>query len=126
VDRVNLVADPHLRRLAALARERRHADAVARGLRFWLDRRPTSDNWWHRVIGVPRHLVRILTLAGDALPGDVRDATLRLLLDERDAGEFGFRAGANGDGAYRVGQNAATGANLIWLARVRLEAACLR
>ncbi len=42
--------------------------AIVRGLEFWLERDPQSDNWWHNVIAAPQELGRLLVLMRDDLP----------------------------------------------------------
>ncbi len=82
----------HLTRLRALAvatqtsthalyHRRDAVQAVERGLRAWLDRQPTSDNWWHNTIGQQLVLAPVLVLLKEDLtPGLFQDAA-RLLQD---------------------------------------------
>ncbi len=105
---VHLVRLRRIARLIAETGERRPADeaaaqALRRGLRLWLDRRPMSDNWWHNTIGQQRELVRIVLLADAALDADLRAGVIGLLQDPGKAAP-----------------DQATGQNLVWYATQQL------
>jgi len=80
----------HLWHLEVLARAYRFADgqykgddrmsaAFRAGLQYWVDRHPTSDNWWFNVIYAPRRLSDALLLMADTLPPDLVAATAVLI-----------------------------------------------
>ncbi len=47
--------------------------------RFWVTRKPESDNWWHNTIGAPSALMRILVLFGEGLDEILWDQTIDIL-----------------------------------------------
>lgn len=68
----------HLTRLYSLAKlyvspgNRWYKDALMKtkihaAINFWMDLKPTSDNWWHNDIGVPRKMTAILIMLRDEL-----------------------------------------------------------
>lgn len=80
----------HLSHLETLARAYRLQDgthydneqtnaAFRIGLQYWVDRHPTSDNWWFNVIATPRQLSNALLLMVDTLPPDLIAATAELI-----------------------------------------------
>ena len=82
----------HLGRTNVMLRGARHRDvadvdrltlldAARSAQRFWLGRRPESDNWWHNTIGGPSSLMRLLILFGEDLESELREATLNILAD---------------------------------------------
>jgi chondroitin AC lyase len=44
---------------------------VERGLRYWFQRRPLSNNWWNNTIGQPLAISRTLVLLEDVLPPEL-------------------------------------------------------
>jgi chondroitin AC lyase len=54
-------------------------DAVLRGLQFWVDKDPQSDNWWWNCISSPRDLSKTLLLMGDVVSTDLVAATALLV-----------------------------------------------
>lgn len=96
----------HLTRLYALTKlyvskeSRWHNNAdlstlIHRGLDFWFSRMPTSDNWWHNEIGVPRKATSILLMLDEEATEEEKKGCLKLLEKSR----FGR-----------------TGQNKVWLA----------
>lgn len=73
--------------------------AVIDGLRAWLRRRPSSENWWHNTIGAQLALMPILVLLKDELPDEVMAASINLLTMPRN-----------------VQPDRVTGQNLTWYA----------
>jgi len=75
----------HPSRLAQLAevygaeKDEKVKDAVLRGLKFWVDQDPQSDNWWWNCISSPRDLSKTLLLMGDVVSRDLVDATAKLV-----------------------------------------------
>lgn len=49
------------------------------GLEFWFSLMPTSDNWWHNEIGVPRKATSILLMLGDEATEKEKQGCLKLL-----------------------------------------------
>lgn len=115
---------PHLQRLAAMAAAYRTADhplfnspelksAILRGLDFWCRANPQTDHHWFIEIGAPMQLLPVLFLMESELPAGQLHAALPLV-------RASYR-----DGAFRYGPNEATGANMMWVARMNLEASVL-
>lgn len=75
----------HPVRLAQLAevyavdQDEKVKDAVLRGLQFWVDKDPQSDNWWWNCISSPRDLSKTLLLMNDVVPNELVDATAKLV-----------------------------------------------
>jgi chondroitin AC lyase len=116
----NWRAMDHLTRLRRIARalvEPGHAlhasaagrDALNRGLRAWLQRKPVSDNWWHNTIGQQRELARVLLMAGPLLDSETAARVIGMLQDPS-----------------MVPAAQATGQNLIWYASQQLLRGALR
>ena len=69
--------EPHLLKLATLARGYVNEgdyyqssdlyDAIARSMKYWVDRNLSDKNWWHRIIGFPNRLKMPLVLMADDL-----------------------------------------------------------
>ena len=72
-------------------------DGVKRGLTFWYERKPKSDNWWHNQIGQQLQLERILVLLDGDLPPDLVQTGLTYFMDLSKPSK-------------------ATGENLVWFA----------
>ena len=96
----------HLTRMYALAklyadrssawyRNERIGDVLHKGLEYWYVKKPSSLNWWHGEIGVPKKLAAILLLIRDELSDRELDEGLKLVACSR----FGM-----------------TGQNKVWLA----------
>lgn len=88
---------------APAARANEMASAMARGLDYWLTRKPRSGNWWHNTIGQQRELVRIVLLAPQALPPELTQQLLAQLVDPT-----------------MVPADQATGQNRVWYATQQL------
>jgi chondroitin AC lyase len=74
-------------------------DAIARGLEFWYQKRPTASNWWNNEIGQQLSLEQILILMdGDLLPHVVQTG-ISYLRDPIQLATYKF-----------------TGQNLVWCA----------
>lgn len=67
---------PHLTKVTSLAKayatnpgtyykNREVYDAIARALKYWVDRNLEDKNWWHRIIGFPKAMMTPLMLVGD-------------------------------------------------------------
>lgn len=56
------------------------ADGVNRGLVFWEQKKPTSNNWWYQDIGKQKEFIYILILMGDAIPEDMQNAICKYLV----------------------------------------------
>ena len=76
---------------------------VERGLRYWYERRPLSNNWWNNTIGQPMAMERILVPLDGALPPDLFRTGLTYLYCPTDV-----------DPRRRTGQN------LVWYASQQL------
>lgn len=48
-------------------------DAIVSALKYWLDGNYTDKNWWHRIIGFPKHLMVPLVLVADDMKRYDRD-----------------------------------------------------
>lgn len=83
--------------------------ALERGLRAWLLRRPTSNNWWQNTIGLQLHLMPVLVM-GAGLIDPLLEAEASGLL--ADPGQ--------------VPADRATGQNLVWYATQQLVRGTLR
>lgn len=70
-------------------------DLAHKAVAFWCENKPTSLNWWHQEIGVPKKLATILLLMGDQLTAEEIEAASPVLLKAK----FGR-----------------TGQNKVWLA----------
>ncbi|MDX9866614.1 MAG: polysaccharide lyase 8 family protein [Kiritimatiellia bacterium] len=106
----------HLKRLTALAEAFESsrspeagraalAAAFVKGFDFWVERDPTSSNWWYNQIGAVRSLYRLMLLTEPLLTG------IRL----QKGCELLTRA--------KLGM---TGQNLVWLAENVIGRACLQ
>lgn len=115
---------PHLQRLSAMSaayrtpghplfNSRELKSAILRGLDFWCRTNPQTDHHWFIEIGAPMQLLPVLFLMeAELAPGQLQ-AALPLV-------RASFR-----DGVFRYGPNEATGANMMWVARMNLEASLL-
>jgi chondroitin AC lyase len=54
-------------------------DAVLRGLQFWADSDPQSDNWWWNCIDTPRNLSKVLLLMGDVVSSDLMEKAAQIV-----------------------------------------------
>ncbi len=111
---------PHLVRLRRIARSlaqpgqappamQTGTDALNRGLRAWLQRKPMSDNWWHNTIGQQREIGRVIVLGRALLDEDIAVQAITLLQDP---------------GMVPPAQ--ATGQNLTWYATQQVLRGALR
>jgi chondroitin AC lyase len=92
-------------------------EAAVRALRAWVRLKPETDHQWFNIIGVPIKLGQIALPLSDLLtPEDKSELRALLTVSLRD-GVFHF--------GKRGSVNPATGQNLIWQARIALEAAAL-
>ena len=96
----------HLTRMYALAKlyadpasawysDERIGGVLHAGLAYWYAKKPSSLNWWHGEIGVPKKLAAILLMIRDELSGPELEQGLKLI------------------GRSRFGR---TGQNKVWLA----------
>ena len=85
VSRTHWAPANHPVRLAQLAevyavdQNEKVKDAVLRGLQFWVDKDPQSDNWWWNCISSPRDLSKTLLLMGDGVPALLVAETAKLV-----------------------------------------------
>ncbi len=122
--RIFLPSMPHIVRLREMAIAYRTPDSpfhgdpslrdkISQGLVFWFQADPQTDHHWFLQIGVPIELAQILVLfEADLTPGQMVKGLAML--------KRGYR-----DGTYIYGSGPATGQNLVWVARVQVEAGCL-
>ncbi|EOR95502.1 hypothetical protein ADIARSV_1321 [Arcticibacter svalbardensis MN12-7] len=88
-------------------------DNIHTALNFWYDKDPETDHHWFNEIGVPRELTKILILMENELsPAELKKG-IRILKK------------ANIKGVLQYGKTKATGQNMIWIARIQMEAGCL-
>jgi chondroitin AC lyase len=89
-DRVHWKAVNHLPRLVSIARDYYSAGSGLSGqrdvlnriltsLKFWLDKDPHNENWWHNEIGVPEQVGTLLVLLGPDAPNDLRQRGMELM-----------------------------------------------
>lgn len=116
-DRVKWLCGDHLARLAnmtvayttpgtAVTGNAAARSKILSGLKFWLDKDPQNENWWHADIGVPQFLGRIVVLLDKDCPADLR---------QRAADMMG----------HMKNWETSTGANVADLAMIHLTRACL-
>ena len=82
--------------------------AVAKGLEFWLARRPVSTNWWQMEIGQPQRLGPLLILMRERLPEALLKSAASVLLDPSQAKSW-----------------ARTGQNLVWICTGTVYRGCV-
>ncbi len=87
--------------------------AIYQALQGWYEFEPVWENRWYYVIGAPRFLAPTLFLAQDALNAQAIEAGVAILR-RTDWGTF-----------YDYARVPATGGNLVWVARLQLEAGVL-
>lgn len=78
-------------------------EGIERGLRYWYQRRPLSNNWWNNTIGQPMDMERILVPLEGVLPAELFRTGLTYLYCPTDV-----------DPRRRTGQN------LVWYASQQL------
>lgn len=83
-------------------------EGVERGLRYWYQRQPLSNNWWNNTIGQPMEVERILVLLENVLPADIFRTGLTYLYTPTD-----------------VDPRRRTGENLVWYASQQLTRGAL-
>lgn len=76
---------------------------IVRGLHYWYNLRPISNNWWNNTIGQPLTMTRILVPLEDVLPPDVFHTGLSYYYCPAE-----------------VDPQRATGQNLVWYAQQQL------
>lgn len=124
--KVFLPAYPHIARVRDLALAWGHPksrwyqslilrDKILKGLDWWLRKDPPTEHNWFMVIGVPAQLAKILILLDGELNPEQRTRGAALM-------KRGYR---DSDGAYLYVNQIATGQNLLWVARIQVEAGCI-
>lgn len=93
--RMYALAKLYADRTSAWYRDKRIGAVLHKGLEYWYAKKPSSLNWWHGEIGVPKKLAAILLLIRDELSGRELEEGLKIV--ERS----------------RFGR---TGQNKVWLA----------
>lgn len=122
--KLGLKAIGHLQKLVSMCIAYRSKDSVLfhdknlkdnihTALNFWYNKDPETDHHWFNEIGVPRELTRILILMEHELSTDELTKGIKILKK------------ANVKGVLQYGATKATGQNMIWIARIQMEAGCL-
>ncbi len=90
------------------------AEALHRGLGWWLKHRPTARASWYQEIGAPTQLAQMLLFAEGIFSAEERASVVALL-----------RTAVQPDGSLVYSGKPATGQNLIWEAQLQIIAGCL-
>lgn len=105
----------HLIRLIDLARywalegkqsplDEKLRQAIAAGVRNWVEHRYRCRNWWYNEIRTPRDMSEVVVIMGDALDDDLRGSAIEVINQHRLRGD---------------------GANLTWSAEIAVHYGCL-
>ncbi len=122
--KLGLKAIGHLQKLVSMCIAYRSKDStlynnsnlrenIHTALNLWYDKDPETDHHWFNEIGVPREFSKILILMENELSPTELTKGIRILKK------------ANIKGILQYGKTKATGQNMIWIARIQMEAGCL-